>query len=89
MDNSHFKEIKVMKKTNVITPMWHNCQSILKSGDLELADNKLMEFVWKLSDYTMEGFKDADVIEGVKLETWKERVWFAIENAGLLPELND
>jgi hypothetical protein len=89
MDNSHFKEIKVMKKTNVITPMWHNCQSILKSGDLELADNKLMEFVWKLADYTMEGFKDADVIEGVKLETWKERVWFAIENAGLLPELND
>jgi hypothetical protein len=86
MDNSHFKEIKVMKKTNVITPMWHNCQSILKSGDLELADNKLMEFVWKLADYTMEGFKDADVIEGVKLETWKERVWFAIENAGLLPE---
>ena len=89
MDNSRIEKIKVMKKTNVITPMWHNCQSILKSGDLELADNKLMEFVWKLSDYTMEGFKDADVIEGVKLETWKERVWFAIENAGLLPELND
>jgi hypothetical protein len=78
-----------MKKTNVITPMWHNCQSILKSGDLELADNKLMEFVWKLADYTMQGFKDTDVIEGVKLETWKERVWFSIENAGLLPELND
>ena len=78
-----------MKKTNVIAPMWHNCQSILKSNDLELADNKLMEFVWKLADYTMQGFKDADVIEGVKLETGKERVWFAIENAGLLPELND
>jgi hypothetical protein len=78
-----------MKKTNVITPLWLKCQEILKSGDLELADNKLMEFVWKLADYTMQGFKDADVIEGVKLETWKERVWFAIENAGLLPELND
>jgi hypothetical protein len=75
-----------MKKTNVITPMWQNCQSILKSGDLELADNKLMEFVWKLADYTMEGFKDADVIEGVKLEVWKERCWYAIENAGLLPD---
>ena len=75
-----------MKKTNVITPMWLNCQSILKSGDLELADNKLMELVWKLADYSMLGFKYADVIEGVKLETWKERVWFAIENAGLLPE---
>jgi len=84
-----FNKNKVMKKTNVITPMWFKCQEILKSGDLELADNKLMELVWKLADYTMQGFKDADVIEGVKLETWKERVWFAIQNAGLLPELND
>ena len=75
-----------MKKTNVITPMWHNCQSILKSGDLELADNKLMELVWKLADYSMLGYKDADKVEGVKLEVWKERVWYAIENAGLLPE---
>ena len=75
-----------MKKTNVITPMWQNCQTVLKSGDLELADEKLMELVWKLADYTMTGFKDVDVIEGVKLETWKERVWFSIENAGLLPE---
>ena len=66
--------------------MWQNCQSILKSGDLELADNKLMELVWKLADYTMEGFKDADKIEGVKLEVWKERCWYAIENAGLLPD---
>jgi hypothetical protein len=78
-----------MKKTNVITPLWQNCLSVLESGDLELADNKLMELVWRLADYSMTGFKDADVIEGVKLETWKERVWFAIENAGLLPELND
>jgi hypothetical protein len=70
------KAIKLQKEANYQ----------IKSGDLELADNKLMEFVWKLADYTMEGFKDADVIEGVKLETWKERVWFAIENAGLLPE---
>jgi len=75
-----------MKKTNVITPMWLNCQSILKSGDLELADNKLMELVWKLADYTMLGYKDTDKVEGVKLEVWKERVWFTIQNAGLLPD---
>lgn len=75
-----------MKKTNVITPMWKSCLSVLESGDLELADKKLMELVWKLADYTMNGFKDADVIEGVKLETWKERAWFSIQNAGLLPE---
>jgi hypothetical protein len=75
-----------MKKTNVITPMWIKCQEILKSGDLELADNKLMELVWKLADYTMQGFKDDDIIEGTKLCVHKERVWFALENNGLLPE---
>ena len=75
-----------MKKTNVITPMWQNCLSVLESGDLELADTKLMELVWKLADYTMTGYRDADRIEGIKLETWKERVWYVIENAGLLPE---
>ena len=61
-----------MKKTNIITPMWEKCQAILKSGDLELADNKLMELVWKLADYTILGYKDADKIEGVKLKTVKK-----------------
>ena len=86
MDNPYFKEIKVMKKTNIITPMWKDCLSILQTGDLELADTKLMELVWKLADYTMLGYKDADKIEGVRLEIWKTRVWVEIENAGLLPE---
>ena len=78
-----------MRKTNIVTPMWKNCLAVLESNDLELADNKLMELVWKLADYTMLGFKDTDKVEGIKLEVWKERVWYAIENAGLLPELND
>jgi len=75
-----------MKKTNIVTPMWKKCLAVLESNELELADNKLMELVWKLADYTMLGFKDTDKIEGIKLEVWKERVWYAIENAGLLPE---
>jgi len=75
-----------MKKTNIVTPMWKQCLAVLESNNLELADTKLMELVWKLADYTMLGFKDTDKIEGIKLEVWKERVWYAIENAGLLPE---
>jgi len=86
VDNSCIKKIKVMKKTNIITPMWKNCLTILQTGNMELADTKLMELVWKLASYTMLGFKDTDKIEGVKLEVWKERVWYAIENNGLLPE---
>jgi hypothetical protein len=73
-----------MKKTNVITPMWLQCQDVLKSGDLETADEKLMKLIFKLADYTINGYKDADKIEGVKLETWKERAWYALENAGLM-----
>jgi len=80
-----FLKIK-MGKTNIVTPMWKQCLAILETGDLELADIKLMELVWKLADYTMLGYKDADKVEGVKLEVWKERVWFCIENNGLLPE---
>ena len=75
-----------MKKTNIVTPMWANCQEVLKTGDLELADKLLMELVWKLADYTMLGYKDDNMIEGVKLCVHKERVWFALENNGLLPE---
>lgn len=66
--------------------MWKNCLAILETGNMELADTKLMELVWKLASYTMLGLKDTDKVEGVKLEVWKERVWYAIENNGLLPE---
>jgi hypothetical protein len=75
-----------MKKTNIVTPMWENCRSIIATGDIELADQKLMELVWKLADYTMLGYKDTDKVEGVKMEVWKERAWSQIENLGLLPE---
>ena len=44
-----------MKKTNIVTPLWERCRSIVASGNIELADQKLMELVWKLADYTMLG----------------------------------
>jgi hypothetical protein len=43
-----------------------------------------MTLIFKLGEYTIKGFKDADKIEGVKLEVWKERAWFSLENAGLM-----
>ena len=73
-----------MKKTNVVTPMWDKCKNALAENNLELADDLLMTLIFKLGEYTIKGFKDADVIEGVKLEVWKERAWFSLENAGLM-----
>ena len=73
-----------MKKTNVVTPMWDKCKKALDENNLELADDLLMTLIFKLGEYTIKGFKDADKIEGVKLEVWKERAWFSLENAGLM-----
>jgi len=75
-----------MKKTNIVLPLWEKCKKSIEDKNLQLADVLLMELVWKLADYTMQGFKDADKIEGIKLEVWKERTWYALQNAGLLPE---
>lgn len=73
-----------MKKTNIVLPLWEKCKKSIEDKNLQLADVLLMELVWKLADYTMLGYKDDDVIEGIKLCVHKERVWFALENNGLL-----
>ena len=73
-----------MKNTNIITPMWDKCKNALAENNLELADDLLMTLIFNLGEYTIKGFKDADVIEGVKLEVWKERAWFSLQNAGLM-----
>ena len=75
-----------MKKTNIVTPMWEKCREALNENNLEKADYLLMELIFKLADYTAKGYKDADKIEGIRLEVWKERAWTTIEAYGLLPE---
>ena len=73
-------------KTNVVTPMWEKAQQLLKENKLEKADDALMALVWKIADYSAEGYPDSYKIEGVTKAVWYERVWTAIEKAGLLPE---
>jgi len=73
-----------MTKTNIITPMWIKCKNALAENNLELADTLLMTLIFRLGEYTIKGYRDADVIEGAKLEVWKERAWYSLENAGLM-----
>ena len=75
-----------MKKTNILTPMWEQCKRVVDSGNLEFADELLMQLIFKLADYTSMGYADKDLVEGVKMEVWKERAWIKLETAGLLPE---
>lgn len=49
-------------------------------------DNLCYEFIDLLSIYTLEqGY--GCIIEGVKMDLWKERIWTIVEKAGLLPPI--
>ena len=73
-------------KTNVLTPLWLKAQTLLSENRLEEADDVLMALIWKIADYTMDGYNDEYKIEGVKKSVWYERAWVELEKAGLLPE---
>jgi len=74
-----------MKKTNIITPMWLNAINTLKSGDLKNGDDLMMKLIFKLAQYTQNGFKDDDKVEGTKMYVWKSRCWVSLENYNLIP----
>tara|TARA_R110000796_G_scaffold79714_1_gene176891 strand:+ start:2415 stop:2798 length:384 start_codon:yes stop_codon:yes gene_type:complete len=88
--------VKVERTT--VTPMWVKIKEMYKSGtnhsdkygtNFEVGgelDNLCNEFLDLLGEITLkDGY--GDVIEDIKLDLWKERVWLLIENAGLLPEI--
>jgi hypothetical protein len=73
-------------KTNVLTPLWLKAQTLLSENRLEEADDVLMSLIWKIADYTMDGYPDSLRVENTSIAVWKERAWTAIEKAGLLPD---
>jgi hypothetical protein len=88
-----------MKKEKLIlTPKWLEIKSMFEAntngskeynsnfpvgGELDILTE---HFIGMLSNITLnEGFDV--VVEGVKMDTWKERIWSVIENGGLLPNI--
>ena len=57
--------------------------NFLINGEL---DKKSRNFVDHIGAFTREFGWDC-IIEDVKMDLWKERIWSLIENAGLLPEI--
>ena len=49
-------------------------------------DNLTRDFIDIIGEFTREFGWDC-VIEDVKMDLWKERIWSLVENAGLLPEI--
>ena len=57
-----------------------------KDFDIEVFDALSMDLINLLGECTVRGITE---IEGSSINTWKDRVWNLIENAGLLPEYKD
>jgi len=85
-------------KKEFLTPKWLVVKSIYENGTNgsdkygtnfsiggEL-DKLTREFIDIIGEFTHEFGWDC-VIEGVKMDLWKERIWSLVENAGLLPEI--
>tara|TARA_R110000744_G_scaffold272021_1_gene385061 strand:- start:227 stop:634 length:408 start_codon:yes stop_codon:yes gene_type:complete len=87
---------KVQKQ--FVTPKWVEIKEMYEKGtngsdkygtNFELKgelDVLASEFVDILGELTRQ-FGWGCVIEDIKMDLWKERIWSLIENAGLLPEI--
>jgi len=89
--------MKKNKKT-FLTPKWLVIKTMYEQGtngsdkygtNFEIRgelDKLTREFVEIIGEFTREFGWDC-VIEDVKMDLWKERIWSLIENAGLLPDI--
>lgn len=71
-----------MKKKNKgpFTKTWEKARQLVAEKDFEQAEDVLDTGVLLLVKAHESGFRDKDLIEGVKKETWHERFWISIEN---------
>tara|TARA_B110000977_G_scaffold16805_1_gene20597 strand:- start:396 stop:791 length:396 start_codon:yes stop_codon:yes gene_type:complete len=85
-------------KKSFVTPKWVEIKEMYEKGtngsdkygtNFEIRgelDTISSEFVDILGELTRQ-FGWGCVIEDIKMDLWKERIWSLIENAGLLPEI--
>lgn len=76
----------MMKLNNSITKLWNKAKDQIAQGKINEADENLDYCLVILAKKSLAGAKGTDLLEGVKMDVWYERVWMTIENAGLLPE---
>ena len=85
-------------KKSFLTPKWLEVKEIYEKGtngsdkygtNFEIGgelDKLTRKFVDIIGEFTHQ-FGWGCIIEEVKMDLWKERIWSLIENAGLLPEI--
>lgn len=78
------KNLKVLKSDTIKT-QWLDIKKQYDIGgfDLEKMDHLTSNLITQLAFLTSKGFNE---IDGISIDTYKDRVWRVIENIGLLPE---
>ena len=83
---------------SIVTPKWQKIKAMYEAGtngsskygtNFEIGgelDELSLEFVNMLGELTQKLGWDC-IVEGVKMDLWKERIWAVIENAGLLADI--
>ena len=68
---------------NSIKNYWRKANEALKLNNMSEAEDLLDYCLVILGTATLKGKAE---LAGVKIDLWKERVWYSIENNGFLPE---
>ena len=82
----------------IVTPKWQKIKAMYEAGtngsdkygdNFEIEgelDMLCHEFIDMVGEITADRGFDC-VVEDIKMDLWKERIWSLVENAGLLPEI--
>ena len=82
----------------IVTPKWQKIKAMYEAGtngsdkygdNFEIKgelDLMCHEFIDMMGEITQDRGFDC-VVEDIKMDLWKERIWSLVENAGLLPEI--
>ena len=88
--------MKIVK--SIVTPKWQKIKAMYEAGtngsdkygtnfpiegELDMLCHEFIDMVGEITQ--KQGFDC--VIEDIKMDLWKERIWSLVENAGLLPEI--
>ena len=69
-----------MKKVGKITNTWKKALQFIKAKDVPSAVEQLDTCLLILAQ------EESDIIDNLKVDLWKMRVWVKIEDLGVLPE---
>jgi hypothetical protein len=70
-------------KKSLFLEKWRQAQIFIDEQEIEKADESLDWCLLLLAKSTLRG---ESKFEGKKIDTWKTKVWSAVESIGLLPE---